>query len=101
MKITLKLATGVSLLLTAFSALAQVADQPNQPSAPQDRVAVADEVSSSPDHQPVTLKVLGANLRDSVGSPVGRIENLIVDPNSGQIDFLIVAPFFPTNSTTV
>jgi len=99
MKTAHELATAISLLLTTCSALAQVTDQPNQPSAPSDRVAVADEVSSSPDHQPVTLKVLGVNLRDSVGSPVGRIENLIVDPNSGQVEFLIVAPFFPTNST--
>lgn len=101
MNATQKLATALSLLWTTFFVSAQVTDQPNQPSAAQDRVAIADEVNASSDHQPVTLKVNGANLRDSVGSPIGRIENLILDPTSGQVEFLIVAPYFPTNSTKV
>src|SRR3989442_8158483 len=101
MKPTLKLVPALLVLLATCTVLGQVTDQPNQPSSPQDRVAVADELNGSSDHQPATLKVLGANLRDSVGSPVGRIENLIIDPTSGQIEFLIVSPFFPTNSTKI
>ncbi len=101
MKPTLKFVPALLVFLATCTVPGQVTDRPNQPSSPQDPVPVADELNGSSDHQPVALKVLGANLRDSVGSPVGRIENLIVDPNSGQIAFLIVSPFFPTNSTRI
>ena len=101
MKPMLKWVPLLLVFLATCNVLGQVTDQPNQPSAPQDRIPVADELNASSDRQPITLKVSGAHLRDSVGSPVGRIENLIVDPNSGQVDFLIVAPFFPTNGTKI
>ena len=89
------------LLVTACSAQAQVTGQGSQPEAPQDRApaSASSQPNDGSDHQPIALRILGANLRDSVGAPVGRIENLIVDPNSGQVDFLIVSPFFPTNGS--
>jgi hypothetical protein len=44
------------------------------------------------------VKIVGATLRDNGDSPIGRVEDLIVDPESGRIEFLIVMPYFPTNS---
>jgi hypothetical protein len=85
-------------LLFGFYSAAQVSDQTPQPTSPTDRVTPTGELSSAPS-QPVTLRIVGANLRDNQGLPIGRVEDLIVDPSSGRIDFLIVSTFFPTNST--
>jgi len=45
--------------------------------------------------------VLSASLRDNGGSPIGRIEDLLVDPGSGRIEFVLAAPFFPTNNSKI
>ena len=101
MKRTLELALLLLvLLLPAFYAAAQQSnDQTPRPTSPQDRVAPTGEINGKPQPQPIALKVVGANLRDNEGAPLGRVEDLIIDPSSGRIEFLIVSTFYPTNST--
>src|SRR6185503_18885551 len=67
--------------------------------SPLDRVAPTGETDGKAQSQPITLKVMGANLRDNEGAPLGRVEDLIVDPTSGRIEFVIVSAFYPTNAT--
>ena len=78
---------------------AQVNGQPAQPTSPKDRVTPTEELNASAPQQPIALKVVGTNLRDNQGATVGRVEDLVVDPASGRIEFLIVSAFYPTNST--
>jgi len=63
--------------------------------------AKADDAANPNEQQAITLRIMGANLRDNTGSPIGKIENFVVDPGSGKIEFLLVAPYFPTNSTKI
>jgi hypothetical protein len=86
-------------LLFGFYTAAQVNDQPPQPISPTDRISPTQEPNNKAQLQPITLKVAGANLRDDQGAPIGRVEDIVVDPASGRIDLLIVSAFFPTNST--
>jgi hypothetical protein len=74
----------------------QAPDETARPSAARDRVSPADEAKT--DKQSITLKAMGANLRDDLGAPIGKIENVVIDPGSGRIEFLLVAPMFPTNT---
>src|SRR5258706_3529855 len=87
------------LLLVIFPARAQANDEPARPTSPKDRASPIEEVNAPTEEQPLTLRVAGANLRDKAGSPIGRVEDLVIDPESGRIDFLVVSTFFPTNST--
>jgi len=86
-------------LLASYSAAAQGNDQSVQPTAPQDRVSPTGEINAKTDPQPLTVKIVGATLRDDGDMPLGRIEDLIVDPESGRIEFVIVSSYYPTNST--
>src|SRR6185503_6027634 len=74
-------------------------DQAPQPTSPKDRVTPTEEINAKAEQQPITLKVIGANLRDNQGATIGRVEDLVVDPASGRIEFLIVSAFYPTNSS--
>jgi hypothetical protein len=53
------------------------------------------------EQQLLTVRTMGINLRDNAGSPIGRVENFVVDSGSGRVEFVLVAPFFPTNSMKI
>jgi len=89
----------VVTLLAGYSAAAQGNDQPVQPTAPQDRVSPTEEANAKTEQQPITLKIQGAALRDNADAAIGRIEDLIVDPESGRIEFVVAMPYYPTNNT--
>src|SRR5437868_2430017 len=86
------------LLGLSYSAAEQANDQAPKPPAARDRVRAADEANPAAPSR-VTVKVTGLNLRDNADSPIGRIEDLVIDAKSGRVDYLIVSTFFPTNST--
>lgn len=79
------------LLGVGYSAAGQGNNQAAQPAARTGE--------SNPNVGRVTLKVSGLNLRDNTDAPIGRVEDIVINPNSGQIEYLIVSTFFPTNST--
>src|ERR1051325_8704407 len=87
-----------TVLLVGFTPdlRSQAPNESARPSAAQDRVSPTDEAKT--DKQSITLKAMGANLRDDLGAPIGKIENVVIDPGSGRIEFLLVAPMFPTNT---
>lgn len=85
-----------SIIAANYGALGQANDQTAQPTSPRDRIAPADEKTKG--DQPITLRISGANLRDDSGASIGRVEDLIIDPQTGRIEFLIVSAFYPTNS---
>jgi hypothetical protein len=97
--------TIVALALPAWlgtcSMFGQANDQSPQPSSPQDRISPTGELNAKAQQQLITVRVVGATLRDNGDSPIGHVEDLIVDPESGRIEFLIVVPYFPTNSAKV
>jgi len=100
MKFTLELILLALLLWLGGPSLSlgQISDQTPAPTSPRDAVSPTDEPSARTEEPPLVIRVAGINLRDNVGSPIGRIENLVVDPSSGRIDFVIADTFFPTNS---
>ena len=91
----------LSALFCSSTAVAQTPVESARPSSPQETAAKSSDDSSTVDEQLITLKLMSANLRDSTGSPVGRIENVLVDPASGKIELLAVSLLFPTNSTKI
>jgi hypothetical protein len=101
MRRTIELLLALLLLLLglSYSAAAQANDQAPNPPAARDRVSPADDPNPGAAPGRVNLKVFGLNLRDNADSPIGRIEELVIDPKSGRIEFVIVSTFFPTNST--
>jgi hypothetical protein len=83
------------------SGRAQAPNESAQPTAARDRANPVDGSKGAAEQPSITLHLIGAHLRDDVGSPVGRIENLLVDPESGRIELLLVTPDFPTNTTKI
>jgi len=63
--------------------------------------AAGQENVATNEQQLLTVRTMGINLRDNTGSPIGRVENFVVDSDSGRIEFVLVAPFFPTNSMKI
>jgi hypothetical protein len=47
--------------------------------------------------EPVVMKVTSATVRDAQGLIFGRLEEIVVDPSSGKIDFALVANAVNTN----
>jgi hypothetical protein len=100
MKFTLELILLVLLLWLGGPSLTlgQISDQTPAPTSPRDAVRPTEEPSARTEQPPLVIRVAGINLHDNAGSPIGRIENLVIDPSSGRIDFIIADTFFPTNS---
>jgi hypothetical protein len=63
--------------------------------------AAGQESVGTNEQQLLTVRTMGINLRDNTGSPIGRVENFVVDSDSGRVEFVLVAPFFPTNSMKI
>jgi hypothetical protein len=101
MRRTIELLVALLLFLlgVSYSAAGQANDQAAKPLSPRDQPGPNQGSNPNPSPGRVTLKVTGLNLRDNADSPIGRIEDLIIDPNSGRIEFVIVSTYFPTNST--
>ena len=51
--------------------------------------------------QALTFRVAGSSLSDVSGANVGNVESISVDPQSGQVTFVMVSLGFPTDRTRV
>src|SRR5262245_57010558 len=86
--------------LLSCSALAQLPYRPATPQMHTGAQSRASETSpgsaSSGGH--ITLRVVGSVVHDRSGGRLGRIEEVLVNPQSGQIEFAALATGFPTNN---
>ncbi len=76
----------------AFSQPAQIAPPP------ETSAAKAQSNTNPPPDQPVLLHVSSATVRDAQSQVFGRIEDILVDPSSGKIEFAFVAVTVFTNN---
>ncbi len=86
--------TGILVVASAFPALLAQVASPDAPS-PSDQTA-PDKTDAI--ERPVVLKIVAASVRDAQGLPLGRLENIILNPSSGRIDFAIVSNLILTNN---
>lgn len=82
-----------------FSALSQT-NQPIPPPPPVANPAVPSDGTPFAGRH-VSLRVVGSNVRNSQGEYLGRIEEILINLASGQIDFALVSTSYPTNSPRV
>src|SRR5438046_9647646 len=68
-----------------------------QPQGPQ---AQAAEVAIVTNH-PVVLRIVGSNVKNLKGEYLGRIDDVILNPESKQIDFALLDMTYPTNTGRV
>lgn len=57
----------------------------------------ADRSPDASKDEPVVMKVTSATVRDAQGLIFGRVEDIVVDPSSGKIQFALVANAVNTN----
>jgi hypothetical protein len=93
------------LALSLFPTLAQYDPTPPVPPVP----AVAEPAEAPPTphdtsveiphaiRQPIALKVVGSNVKNPGGEYLGRIENIVIDGESGRSEYAMLLLDWPTN----
>src|SRR5689334_19190657 len=92
---------GTSAILTGSLLVVGAQTTEAQTNAAAPAGAGGQENVGTNEQQFLTVRTMGIDLRDNTGSPVGRVENFVLDSDSGRVEFVLVAPFFPTNSMKI
>jgi hypothetical protein len=92
---------GASAILAGSPLVVGAQTTDTQTNAASQAGAGGQENTVANEQQLLTVRTMGINLRDNTGSPIGRVENFVLDADSGRVEFVLVAPFFPTNSMKI
>src|SRR4051794_12787373 len=60
----------------------------------------ADKPAADAKDEPVVVRVTSATVRDAQGLVFGKMENIVIDPSSGKIEFAMVVNAVNTNVLT-
>src|SRR5262245_14087434 len=57
------------------------------------------QLAEPPQPQHIVLRVVGSQVRNQTGERLGLIEEVLVHRASSAVEYAIVSPFYPTNSS--